>query len=155
MNYEELEYNNFADYLDSIGLTQTAYTDRARLCFKRLVDVLPTSPVAALVEDAVDEEGARKFLHLAVITDGFIGFAQDFVRADHLVLSPLLLGPYGTLTIKSSEFDRKRATASSRLFIGVVPEAPQSWSIEVTGNNCDHAWKVFKENIQPQLFPPA
>ena len=144
-------YEQFKEYFDSIGLTQDAFVERTKLALATLAEVMPEPIVEVIVEDVVDEEGNRSYLHLGGVSENFIGFVENFIHtSDNAFIGPM--GPASNLRVTKQAFDFKEATKESRLQVHVVIGASTNWNIQTTGSNCEHAWRLVQEQLRPRMF---
>lgn len=143
-------HEQFADYLQAIDFTEAAYLERLDQALSVLTALLPAREIVAIViEDSMDVEGNRTYLHLCALTDTSAAFADNFLHAGVFSVAPHKSSTGWRAT--TQDFTPGETTKDSRLRIDVA-RADAQWTWEVTGANCQHAWDTFVAHVVPQLI---
>jgi hypothetical protein len=145
----------FADYLSSIGMAEEAYIARVEQCLALMTEVAPERLQEILVEDVVQEDGTRQYIHLNAFTANYILGVSFFLTGDTVEMYRLTAG-VTHLSVSAINFDFKEPTAQSRILVNFSLAAHPpggSWALQASGVNAAHAWRISKERVRPQLEP--
>jgi hypothetical protein len=143
----------FADYLSSIGMTEKAYVARVEECLTLLTEIAPERLQEIVIEDIVQEDGTRQYLHLNAFTSNHLLGMDNFLSGDTVQMYRLTRRVV-SLQTSATNFDFKTGTTRSRIHIvfRLESHAPGTgWVLQGSGTNAAHIWRITKERVRPQL----
>jgi len=144
----------FSDYLSSIGITERAYIDRVEACLNAMNIVAPTPITDLIVEDIIQEDGTRQYLHLVGIAGSFLVSFNFFLTAEKVSVHALSRGVV-RLSATTTNYDYTAAKPESRILVDFVigGEPEGGWQLQASGANVDAVWEFTKSHLRTQMKP--
>jgi hypothetical protein len=143
----------FTDYLTLIGMTEKAFVSRVEHGLARLNAVSPERIDDIVVEDLVQEDGTRRYLHISAFSKNYIHDVDSFLTQDGVTVYSLAAGVI-RMRVDTTNYEFEKAKAESRIHVDFTlarHRAETSWTLQGTGSNCDHVWSIVKKYITPRL----
>jgi len=141
----------FVEYLNSIGVTKILQ-ERIATIYEHFEQICPDEITDIFVTDYIKQDESREYEYLCFFSEKYFMDAKQFVAEDDFSINPIKKRLYA-LNIKKKDYDFKKATEKSRLFlhwyvdIGVGVEI----TLKASKENCDYLRDITLKYVVPNL----
>jgi hypothetical protein len=142
----------FLDYLKSVDLTQKAFIARVETALARTEALTGEKVERIIIEDAIDQEGTRQYLHFVAFTSQFLATISEFATETELSLYPLDNNIH-VLRVAVTDYEVGKPTTTSRIHVEFDIGSHEGWTLQGTRENCDVIWEAVQERVRPNLAP--
>lgn len=139
----------FLSYLRSLGLT-AVLTERIEDVFKFYEEICPEEIKDIFVTDLIRDDGSREFVNLWFFSKTFAMEAKEFATKDDFDMGPIQ-GAVQIWGIEKTDYDFRRATAKSRLYLKVNADTHFSCYLNASMANCDSLKDILIKYIMPNF----
>jgi len=139
----------YADYMQSLGITQTI-KERVDQLHEVYRAVCPEDITGIVISDFITEEGLREYESLWFFSASYIMEAKLFVTEDNFDMTPLK-NAVTYWKVKKQDYDLSHAGEQSRLHLEIQLMRGITGYLKASRENCDHLWSVFVEYILPNM----
>jgi hypothetical protein len=144
----------FDAYLSSIGFTATPFVARFEDVLGRLRVISPEEIIDVIIEDAIDSEGVRTYMHLIGFTTKNIVGSTNFLTTDDFTVASITR-QVSAVRFYSTDFDYLKAGPNSRInvYVEIAHRAPgNNWTVSGTQENCEAIVAAVLKYVLPNMI---
>ncbi len=139
----------FEDYLKSIGITTEVLLRRVESIYQFYLGVCPEEIKDIFITDYIKDDGTREYESLWLFSDSYWIEAKQFIVKDNFDMIPIKR--IERWEIKKEEYDFKKATEKSRLFLRVNINSLLLSEFKASKENCDFLKEIFLKYVKPKI----
>ncbi|MBU4374370.1 MAG: hypothetical protein KKD69_03760 [Euryarchaeota archaeon] len=140
----------FVEYLKSIGITTQVMHNRIETIYEVCSEICPDEIVDIFVDEYIKEDGSREYEDLNFFSDTYQFGAKQFLTKDDYgiarIKKKVLLSK-----IQMQNYDFKKATEKSRLYLEVKFEGELNASFKASKENCDFLRDIILKYYKPNF----
>ena len=140
----------FLDYFRSIGITAEVLLERIEEVYEFCSLICPDEIVDVFVDDYIEKDGTRKYVHLSFFSDSYSIGARNFLTDDDIIMVPIRK-KVSYYIIKKEDYDFERATEKSRLHMTFILDIGTDGEFKASKENCDYLKLIFLKHIKSNL----
>ena len=141
---------DFKNYLSSIGVTAKVLSERIETIYQFYQSIGLDEITGIFLTDYILSDGTRLFESLWFFSENFAMEAKQFLVEDNFDMS-LLHKRVHYWNIKKQNYDFKKATEKSRLYIGFILNTGAGSFLKASKENCDYLKEIFLKYFIPNL----
>ncbi|GAI51330.1 unnamed protein product, partial [marine sediment metagenome] len=126
----------FIKYLESIGITK-ALRERIETIYECCKELCSNEITGIFITDYIKQDGSREYENLWFFSDKNCMEAKQFITTDDFDITPIKKR-INYWTIQKQNYDFKKATEKSRLFLRVKFDAEMAGEFKAAKENCDY-----------------
>ncbi|MFZ2411541.1 MAG: hypothetical protein WAW23_08220 [Candidatus Methanoperedens sp.] len=142
--------DEFIKYLNTIGITTQVLHNRIEEIYEVCSEMCPDEIVDIFVDEYIKEDGSRDYEDLNFFSDTYQCGAKQFLTKDDYGIARLkkkvLLSK-----IQMQNYDFKKATEKSRLYLEVKFEGELLASFKASKENCDFLRDIILKYYKPNF----
>lgn len=139
----------FIKYLKSIGITK-AHQERIEIIYECCKELCLNEITGIFVTDYIKQDGTREYENLWFFSDKNCMEAKQFISIDDFDITPLKKR-INYLNIRKQDYDFKKATDKSRLFLKVGLGFDITGEFKAAKENCDYLKEIILKYIKINL----
>ena len=139
----------FVTYLESIGITNTL-RKRIETIYEFYREICPDEITGIFITDYIKGDGEREYQNLWFFSEKYCMEAKQFITADNFDMT-LIQKHVLYWTVQKKDYDFKKATEESRLYLRLDLDTGISGELKASGENCDYLRDIFLEYVAPNL----
>ncbi len=140
----------FRTYLEIIGLSEPL-RKRVESILEYYKEICPEEITAIIVTDYIQEDGSRVYENLWFFSNSFIMESKQFISNDDFDITSLK-NRIEYWQIQKSNYDFKKASETSRLYLKINIDTGVSGSFKTSKENCDYLKDIIHRYIKPNLM---
>ena len=150
----EQSFVKFIPYLNDIGIVTRTMIDRIEYIYTLCKDMTTEEFDDIFIEDSINQDGTREYDVVNFFSKHYIVSANNFLNKVDIIIGPLVKRIINW-SIKAQDFNFKKATIKSRLYLDVQIYADETFlNLKATGNNCRYMQTIINKYIKPNLISP-
>lgn len=139
----------FIKYLESMGITR-ALRERIETIYECCKEICSNEITGIFITDYIKEDGSREYESLWFFSDKYCMEAKQFITTDDFDITPIKKR-INYCTIQKQNYDFKKATEKSKLFLRVKFDAEMAGVFKATKENCDYLKEIILKYIKINL----
>lgn len=139
----------FIKYLESIGITR-ALQKRVETIHECCKEICSNEFTDIFVTDYLQNDGTREYENLWFFSHKYCMEAKNFRAVDNFDITPIKKR-VNYWNIKKRNYNFKKATDTSSLFLRIAFDANVSGDFKAAKNNCDHLKQIILKYVLPNL----
>lgn len=142
--------NSYKSYLNDIGFVSDSFVNKIEPLYGIFSEMCPDEIKDIFITNYVKNDLTKQFQSLWFFSDEYCLEAKQFltkVDLDIVYLSKSI----NYWTIKLEDYDYKKASAKSKMILGVELLEGASLTFRAEGKNCDYLKKIINKYIKPNF----
>jgi hypothetical protein len=139
----------FIKYLESIGIIK-ALRERIETIYELYKGICPDEIIGIFITDYIKEDGSREYENLWFFSEKNCMEAKQFITKDDFDINPIKKR-VNYWNIQKQNYDFKKATEKSRLFLRVEFDINRSGELKAAKENCDYLKEIILKYVKINL----
>jgi hypothetical protein len=140
----------FIKYLVSIGIITRALRERIETIHEYCKELCSNEITDIFITDYIKEDGLREYENLWFFSEKYCMEAKNFRAVEDLDIIPIKKR-ITYWNIKMHNYDFKKATNTSRLFLSIMFDVDMSGDFKAAKENCDYLKEIIFKYVMKNL----
>ena len=139
----------FMKYLENIDITKTL-CKRIETIYEFFREICPDEITDIFINDYMKDDGSREYESAHFFSNKYYMEAKQFVAKDNFDITPVRKRVV-YWTIQKQDYDFKKATEKSRLYLGVDFDTGIRGKCKAAKQNCDYLRDIIVKHVMANL----